>query len=445
MRAAAAAIACACAAIAGAQQISGSLPPGLAKHGQRLVLQRTEGAAHFPVDSARVSPAGAFRFARKQWPTGYYRLGLGEDRVDLILNPREAAVVLRFDGAPLRDHLTVVQSDENRLLWENKYASRDALTQQRRIAEQRRHLGPTDADALIRLAAQEDSVQARLQATIDRLLRRHPGSFFAKAVRTDRAVLAAMPHGPQAIRDSMDWRDPALVRSSVYPRAIMAILQSATPALPHVLKNASDSILAWASPDTLCWSFARRQLIDLFATYGPEEAVQHLVDRYVTGPQSLSPPDRRLLALVAEQLKASIGSPAPDAELPSPITGSTDRLHDLLQTHPYTLLFFYSSTCDHCHEQMAPLNALHLRYARKGLQILGIALDASEEEFRSNIAERQLAFACYSELNGWGSAAAKAFAVRATPWLVLIGRDGRIVAKPRDAAELESLLPDLLP
>lgn len=428
-----------------AQLIAGTMDPAAARPGAWLVLWATRGGEHFPIDSVQLDKRGQFRFRPAARPTGYYQLGYGSDRVDVILDAKEPELRIRFDGAPLREHLRILASQENLRLWEYKYASRDAQEQLRRIGAQRGLMDPRDADGLARLAQEEEQVKARLSALLDRLVAQDSGSFFSRAVLTDQRLMAALPNGPVAIRDAMDWRDADLVRSSVYPRAIMAVLQAATPAMPPVLINAADSILRWAAPDTACWSFARQQLIEIFSTYGPEEVVQHMVDRHVLGAGALAPPDGRLLTVVAEQLKAAIGAPAPDAVLPSPLTGVSHRLHGLLQAQPFTLLFFYSSTCDHCHEQMGPINALHAAYRDRGLQVLGIALDADAGEFKRNIEERGLAFPCYSELMAWGSPAAKAFAVRATPSLILLNRAGIIVAKPHDAAELAELLPVLLP
>jgi peroxiredoxin len=428
-----------------AQLIAGAVDPAAVRPGGWLVLWATRGGEHSPIDSAQLDKRGQFRFKLAVRPTGYYQLGAGSDRVEVILNAKEPELRIRFDGAPLREHLQIQASQENLRLWEYKYASRDAQEQLRRISARRGLMDPRDADGLARLAQEEEQVKARLSSLLDRLAVQDSASYFSKSVLADKRLMAALPDGPVAIRDAMDWRDASLVRSSVYPRAIMALLQAATPALPAVLINASDSILRWASPDTACWSFARQQLTEVFSTYGPEEVVQHIVDRHVLGPGALAPPDGRLLALVAEQLKAAIGAPAPDAVLPAPLTGASHRLHDLVKQQPFTLLFFYSSTCDHCHEQMGPINALHAAYRERGLQVLGIALDADAGEFRRNIEERGLAFPCYSELMAWGSPAAKAFAVRATPSFILVNRAGIIVAKPHDAAELAELLPVLLP
>lgn len=426
------------------QALSGVVEGALDNH-RHMVLLRILGQERLPFDSVRIDKKGHFRFKPIKFPLGYYRLGIADDQVDIILNPAESKVVLNFTEFPLQAGITVLESHENMRLWEYKRASRDAQDKVKVIGAQRNAVDPRDIESLLRLAHEEEQVNIKLQATLDRLVAQDSASYFAKVVRTDQRLMRALEQGPQAIRDAMDWRDASLTRCSVYSKAIMAILQSATPAAANTLAAASDSILEWASSDTASWAFARWQLVELFATYGPEEVVQHIVDQYVTGPKVLSPPDSRLLSLVANQLKIAVGAIAPEVSLPSPINGTVDELSDLVQPYPCTVLFFYSSTCDHCHHEMPKLNALHARFHRKGLNIIGIAIDDDEEEFRANINERELLFSCYSELRGWGSPSAKAFAVRATPWLVVLNREGRIVAKPHGADELEGLLPGLLP
>ena len=428
-----------------AQMLSGTCSGGALQPGGWIYLYTTRGQDRLLSDSARIDRKGHFAFKRIFSSAGYYRLGGADDQVDLILSDREPSVELSFDGTPLQEHIAVLASNENERLWEYKRASRAAQENSKRIDGQRKMLDPHDIDALQRLAVEEEAVNERLNSTLRRLEAQDPSSFFSKIVATDRRLMAALPIGPQAIRDSMDWGDASLVRSMVYAKALMAILQAVTPANAATLAAASDSVLYWAEGDTTCWSFARRQLTEIFSMYGPEEVVQHLVDHYFAGPKALTPADADLRSLVADQLKSAVGAMAPDVVLPSPVTGHADRLLELVQPHPCTVLFFYSSTCDHCHAEMPALNSLHDRFARKGLNIIGIAIDDDQDRFTANIAERELKFPCYSELVAWGSPAAKAMAVKATPWLIVLNREGRIVAKPANASELEAMLPSLLP
>jgi hypothetical protein len=94
---------------------------------------------------------------------------------------------------------------------------------------------------------------------------------------------------------------------------------------------------------------------------------------------------------------------------------------------------------------MPGVNDLVQRYGPQGFGVVGVALDDDRSEFRANIMDRELRFPCFSEFNGWGSAAAKAYEVKATPTLILLDDSRRIIAKPYDAEALGQELAGRLP
>ncbi len=427
-----------------AQRLIGSFEQNDGRPGS-VVLWSTYGQDHFPVDTTFVDRKGRFAFDERSAASGFYQLSVSDsDRVDLILDPRENSVELRFDGLPLREHIAVVRSLENQRLWEYKRASRSYGSEISSLRQRRATSDPLDATNLLVLDSLEREAVGRRESALERLILQDPTSYFSKVVGADQQLTAAIPRGPLAIRDAMDWTDASLVRSSVYPNAITAILQSATPASTDVLSNASDSLLKWAEPDPVCWRFTRAFLINLFSEYAADELVQHLVDAYITGPGTLYPPGPELLQLVAAQLRVSIGSQAPDVLLPDPLRGDTVSLSELRMGSRCTALFFYSSTCDHCHEQMPGLVSLYNGSTANGLQVIGIALDNDRADFIRTIAEEQLSFRCFSELNAWGSQAAKAFAVKATPTFIVLDGQGVIIGKPFDHEELRTMVLPLL-
>lgn len=410
-----------------------------------VVLWSTLGQDHVPMDTSFVDRKGRFAFEKRSFASGFYQLSVNDsDRVELILDPRESAIELRFDGLPLREHIAVVRSFENQRLWENKRASRSFGLELAELQRRRAASDPHDAVTLQLLDSLEGAIVDRRESLLQRLLRQDPSSYFTKVVSADRRLTAAIPQGPIAIRDAMDWTDASLVHSTLYPKAITAILQSATPARADVLSNASDSLLKWAAQDPVCWSYVRSFLIKLFSEYAADELIQHLVDEYIVGPRALYPPEAEVLQLVAAQLRVAVGSPAPDVLLPDPLRGDTARLSELRRNSRCTVLFFYSSTCDHCHGQMPGLVALYNEMRSKGLQVVGIALDDRREDFITTIAEEQLSFPCFSEFNAWGSQAAKAFAVKATPTFIVLDAHGKIIGKPFDHEELRTMVLPLL-
>ena len=92
---------------------------------------------------------------------------------------------------------------------------------------------------------------------------------------------------------------------------------------------------------------------------------------------------------------------------------------------------------------MLPTLYRHTTYQKRGFDVIGIALDVDSTDFLRSIRENAIPWRCYSEFNGWGSKAAQAFQVKATPALFLLDRAMKIVAKPTDAEELRQILKEL--
>jgi len=422
----------------GAQQIFGTVDRSVVA--RSIVLYGTRGATHYAMDSVAINNRGRFSFPLQKYPAGFYQLGVHDtDRVDIILDPNEPEVELIFSGIPLQRNLKIAASPENQRMWAYKGISRVEYEKLNAIVEERKNASPIDTALLNSLDRREDMVQAGLDRALDSLVHLAPGGQFAFAVNIDRALDAAQSLGPDEIKKVFNFSSPRLIRSSSYSKAIMLVLQRTTVEDEYSLQHACDSLLLAADRDTACWNYTRAYLIELFATYGPDDLAQYLVDEYVVGAGAMNPPDEALMQLAAAQLRLVKGAPAPDVELAIP--GDPDTLHlaDVWPKYDLTTVFFYSSTCDHCHHQMPGLRQLVLDYPAK-LHVVGIALDHDTIEFPKTLLEFGVIWPCYTMVKGWGDPAAKAFNVKATPSLFVIDRAGRIVAKPMDHEELRAFL-----
>ncbi len=428
---------------ASAQRLTGTLdlPDGPSE----ILLLDTRGGDHMVIDSAQVDRRGRFAFSQQRYPAGFYQLAINDtDRVDLILDPRENEVQVSFSGRPLQENITFHTSVENQRMWEYKMISRQSQTKLAPIHQEKATLAPGDELATGRLDSLEAAVRHEQKQALDRLIQQDTSSHFAQVVLADLRLSAAVTQGHMAVARAFNWTDGRMLRSSVFTKAIMAWMQTAPQELPDGLISASDSLLKWTQPDLETWDHTRSVLVRLFDQYGPDFVSQYLVDRYVVGEGALVPPDDMILAIVAEQMKVAIGSQAPEVLLPMP--GSTDTLllYDILAENELTALFFYSSSCDHCHEQMPHLNELYAKLQEQGFELIGIALDADREEFEETLATEKIRWPAFSELIGWGSPAAKAFLVKATPTLFLLDQRGTIIAKPYDHQELRTELERVL-
>jgi len=406
-----------------------------------VVLYGTAGSDHPVLDSVAIHRNGHFEFPQRAFPPGFYQLGInGDDRIDLVLDPADPVVELAFHGTPLQRNLNVLRSGDNQRMWEYKLISRAGQDELQRIGDQRAGASPLDTAFLHRLDRHEAMVRARMSDALDSLSSIAPDGQFARAVRLDRRLDAVARSGPAAIRGAFDFSDPWSLRSNAYAKATVMYLQSIRFDNEYAYHRACDTLLSEAAADTGSWRYMRHQLIDIFGTYGPDEVAQYLVDQYVIGPGSLHPPDPDLMRIAAVQLRLALGSPAPDTLLMMPGGTDTIRLSTIWPEQDFTGLFFYSSTCDHCHAQMPGLRELVSQEDPRHFKLVGIALDATADEFKATIVEEGINWACYSALIGWGEPAAKAFNVKATPTLFVLDRRGRIVAKPMDHQELRAFL-----
>ena len=141
-------------------------------------------------------------------------------------------------------------------------------------------------------------------------------------------------------------------------------------------------------------------------------------------------------------LATSPGHVAPDLRLPSllgtPVALSSLRGH-------YVLLDFWASWCAPCREKHPHLRALYRRYQPKGLAVYSVSLDESARSWAQAVAADSLPWVNVSDLRGFHSPAAIAYAAQAIPYTLLLDPEGRIIAKNLRPDELDRQLAALFP
>lgn len=427
-----------------AQQVIGRLPPPT-DDPVYIRLHATIGGTHPILDSVLVAADGSFSFDRAARVAGFYQLAIGtSDRVDLLIDPSESLIDMTFLQRPIQEHVVVNTSAENRRLWTYKYVSRSAQQERRVIEEHKSRLRPFDLEAIAAADSALLAVDAAREAELARLVAESPNGTFAKIVSAGKALEVVRGASPMTVHAVFPFDDGILLRSTLYPEAVMTFLRNVNPMDESQLIAATDTLIRLASGDADCQAFMSSHLLELFATYGPDRVVQHLLDRHFGPERPLDDLPAAVRDKVIALRQVAVGAVATDLELARP-GASAVRLSELVAGSTHLLLFFYSSTCDHCHEQMPGLKMLYGTYAAKGLQIVGIALDDDARTFFDTLQQRDLPWPATSALKGWGCPAAKAFAVGSTPAMILLDKRLRIVAKPYDHEELAVLLQGLLP
>ena len=402
-------------------------------------LFATVGSQLVPLFRAPVNAKGRFDLGRLHLEPGFYKLASNDsDRVDLILGTSEKDIQLIFTGAPLQEHITVRRSLENQLLWSYKGISR---AHQRSIADLRSERGkadPMDTALIASLDRRErmlDETKAKEKA---RIMDAYPNTYFTYALAQDAALMTALGQGWQALRAAVPLDDHRLLRSNLHAKAVLAFLQVSPP---EAYEATCDSLLAWTADDSLAWCTIRTQLVTLFHTYGPDLLAEYLVDSYVAGPKARFPADPLLLQLVKQRLRVAPGAQVPlDLAMPLPLIADTVLTGTLISQYDHVLLFFFSSSCGHCHDEMPAVSMLLAESDPKQFGVVGVALDEDLDELRRTVQVERLDFPIASDLAGWSGPIGKAFGITATPSFFLLDRAGVIRAKPLDMIETRAEL-----
>ena len=103
---------------------------------------------------------------------------------------------------------------------------------------------------------------------------------------------------------------------------------------------------------------------------------------------------------------------------------------------------FWASWCGPCRQSFPWMNEMQARYGARGLQVVGVNLDAQAEDARRFLGETPARFTIAFDPAG---ATPRAYGIKGMPSSVLVGPDGKVLFqhagfKEADRAELEKAI-----
>lgn len=110
----------------------------------------------------------------------------------------------------------------------------------------------------------------------------------------------------------------------------------------------------------------------------------------------------------------------------------------------YVLIDFWASWCRPCRLENPNVVQAFQRFRDKNFTVLGVSLDRQKKPWIDAIHKDNLTWTHVSDLKQWDNAVAKMYKVQSIPQNLLIGPDGKIVAKDLRGEDLNRKLCELL-
>lgn len=124
--------------------------------------------------------------------------------------------------------------------------------------------------------------------------------------------------------------------------------------------------------------------------------------------------------------------------------GKDAALSDYAGKGKYVLVDFWASWCGPCRAEMPKLVEMYKEFKGKDFEIVGLSLDRDGEAWKKGIKDLGITWPQISDLKFWDSVFASTYGLSSIPHLMIIDKDGKILARGINADEAKEKLEELL-
>lgn len=330
------------------------------------------------IDSVNTDASGSFSLSFPVKKAGFYLLKRNpENEITLVVSPGEH-IVLSGNGNSIRNTYTVEESKDSKLYWEyNKFTTSNL----------------NKVDSLSRIFAESQS---------------NP-DFIQIKKQLDSTYLGIFN----------DQKEKVVSFVNYHPHSLASLLVISNNFGPNpLLSEQTNPELFLKLDSALFTSYPENSLVNTF----------HL----------------RMLGFKAEMADARAhdkllkpGMPAPEISL-SNASGKEIKLSSTLGK--LTLVYFWSSWNAMCRQGNINLTSIYSHYHDKGFEIYSVSIDSDADLWKKSYMLDKAYWIQVNDPKGLESDYCKTYAVKAIPMMVLVGKNGEIIARDPVFGEVEALI-----
>jgi peroxiredoxin len=144
---------------------------------------------------------------------------------------------------------------------------------------------------------------------------------------------------------------------------------------------------------------------------------------------------------LTELKSVSVGRKAPNFSAPD-VNGKTIGLNESIGR--VTIIDFWASWCGPCRAESPNMVALYNEFHAKGLNIIGVSLDKTADDWKAAIAKDKLGWTQISNLKYWDDPIAAQYGVKAIPATFILNQYGVVVAKDLKGEALRAKIAEMM-
>jgi len=414
---------------------------------EKAVLYSLSGETSEFVDTLSAINEETFQFSLAEKHTGFYRISLSNHRkVDYVNDNEEVEIV--SDANNILDSLKVLKSESNKTYYEFVKLNKDYKTKTEllqlileRYPEMDDYYDITK-EKLIQL--QEEYlyfVNVTAQANVSSFIARYVRSAQLPVIDSDIPFEEQLMYLKTHALDNVNFYDDELIYSDAFTNKTIEYLSYyRNPQLPLELlekefMSAVDTILNRAKVNEIVYTHTTEYLLDGFKKFGFDNVLNYIVENYVIKDDLCL--DQKLTSALERRIQQSrnfkVGNTVPNIILPDS-SGSEIELNKI-QTNQI-LVIFYASWCPHCQTLLPQIYDLYKNQKKKKFEVLAVSIDSSKTDWLNFIRNNNLDWLNVSDLKGWNGKAASDYYLYATPTLLLIDQNKKLILNQPSIEEL---------